>query len=124
MSVQSSKYSSTSVSDNVFGGCGTSAGGKFQRNAQTQTIWLIRRAIDIGMDSFSILNVFILPVARSACIQRDAIFRHASTFSDGSCCLPSMNGSKFSPTPNSPSISLTVKPRSAMIEIRGLSSNF
>ena len=98
----------TAECNSFWRGCGTSAGWKFERNAQTQTIWLIRRAIDIGMDSFSILNVFILAIARSTCIRRDAIFQPASTSSNGSCCLHSMDVGIFSPTPNYPSISLTV----------------
>ena len=62
---------------------------------------------------------FILPIALPACILRDAIFNFFRRK-----LLPTLiKGGMFSPMPSFSSMSFTVKPLSATIEIPGLSSS-
>lgn len=102
-------------------GSGTSAGWKFNKNAHIQTIRLASLAIDIGIVSVNILNVIILPIARSTCILSDAIFLHLSTSCAGSWWRPSKKGGMFSSMFSSWSMSFIVKPLYAIIDIPGLS---
>jgi len=78
-SVMSSKYLSTSISlsVDVEDSRGTRTGLKFDKYAHTNTIWLESLASDIGRVCFNILYIFILPIALSTWIRKDAI------------CLPS-----------------------------------
>ena len=85
------KYFSTSLSE-VFSGGGTTAGLKLNMKPHTDTIWFASRAIDIGIVHFRILKFFILPIALSTCILRDAILRPSSTSLAGSYFRPSMKG--------------------------------
>ena len=116
------EYSSTSASISLMG-CGTRAGRKFVRQAQTNTISLARRAKDVGIVPDRIVKFFILPIARSAWIRKEEISRPAQTSCVVSCCLPSMNGGMFCFAFRSFSKSLIMNPQSAIIDIPGLSSN-
>ena len=79
------------------------------------------RAIDSGIVPFKILNSFILPIARSTWIRRDAIFLPFSISAGDSCFLPSRKGGIFRPIFISFNKSFIVNPLSAIIEMPGLS---
>ena len=86
------------------------------------TIWFVILAIESGITFFfKILNVLVLPIARSTCTRRDAIFLPDSTSCGGSCRHPWRNGRMFSSIFKSLSMSFIVKPLSAIIDIPGLS---
>lgn len=88
------------------------------------TIWLERRAMEMGSVPLRIAKFLILPIHLSTWILSDAIFRPFCTSSTGSCCLPSKKGGMFNSTPSLLSRSLIVNPLSAMMEIPGLFSSF